>query len=292
MARLCFSVPPEWDSKPVKSFVRLYLGFSARALSELKRTPGGMERNGRPVRAVDLLCAGDELILTPPEEEAAYPPVEAALSILYESGDFLALNKPAHMPVHPSPGHDLDSLCNAVAYYYAKTGQRRLVRPLYRLDRDTSGILVLAKHRPAAGAQVSKKYYAVCEGALSGLGTIDLPIGLGPQSKIRRVCGVGERAVTHWRALCSAQGHTLLELTLETGRTHQIRAHFSQIGHPLAGDDLYGGSRALIGRQALHCGMVRLSCPALRTDETLTLDLPDDVQTAFPWVRGAVPCDA
>lgn len=285
MQKLSFSVSAEWDGRPVKELIRRGLGFSARTLTQLKQTPGGILRNGAPARAVDLLSAGDVLTLSPPEEQGAYPPVPLPLPIVYEDGNFLVVDKPAHMPVHPSPGHDRDSLCNAAAAYYEKTGQHCLVRPLYRLDRDTSGLLVLAKHRAAAGAQVQKRYFAVCEGTLSGFGTIDVPIGLGAQSKIRRVCGAGERAVTHWRALGAENGHTLLELKLETGRTHQIRAHLSWLGCPIAGDDLYGGSRGLIDRQALFCGKVQLSCPALQMDRGFVCDLPEDLRAAFPWIK-------
>lgn len=285
MESLSFSVPPEWDGRQVKEVIRRALGLSARTLTQLKQTTGGILRNGVPARAVDLLSAGDVLTLSPPEEQGTYPPVFTPLTIVHEDENFLIVDKPANMPVHPSPGHDLDSLCNAVAGFYEQTGQRRLVRPLYRLDRDTSGLIVLAKHRPAAGAQIKKRYFAVCEGTLSGSGTIDVPIGLVPQSKIRRVCGVGERAVTHWRCLCTGDGHSFLELTLETGRTHQIRAHLSWLGHPIAGDDLYGGSRQKIGRQALFCGTLHLSCPALQMDRSFTCDLPQEVYNAFPWIK-------
>lgn len=277
MKPLSFVVPLEWENRPVKEFVRRYLGFSARTLVELKQTPGGLLQNGTPARAVDLLQAGDTLTLTPPDEQQSVPPVELTLSVAYEDDHYLVVNKPPQMPVHPSPGHDADSLCNAVAFYYQQTGQRCLLRPLYRLDRDTSGLVVFAKHRPAAAAVLQKTYFAVCEGSLTGTGTIDLPIGLTEDSKIRRVCGVGSPAVTHWHALQSDGTHTLLELTLETGRTHQIRAHLSHLGHPLAGDDLYGGSRDLISRQALHCGTVRLSCAPLAVSLTLAAPLPNDM---------------
>ena len=285
MEELSFSVPTEWDGKQVKEVIRRALGFSARTLTQLKQTPGGILKNGSPARAVDLLSAGDVLTLSPPEEQGTYPPVFTPLTVVYEDEHFLVVDKPANMPVHPSPGHNRDSLCNAVAGYYAQTGQRHLVRPLYRLDRDTSGLIVLAKHRPAAGAQVKKRYFAVCEGILSGSGTIDVPIGLAPQSKIRRVCGTGERAATHWRCLCTGDGHSFLELKLETGRTHQIRAHLSWLGHPIAGDDLYGGSREKISRQALFCGKLRLLSPALQVEQSLTCGLPEDIRTAFPWIK-------
>lgn len=277
MESISFPVLPEWDGCTVKEVVRRRLGFSAHTLVQLKQLPGGLRKNGSPVRSVDFLSTGDILTLTLPPEQTEVAPVALPLSILYEDAHFLVVDKPPHMPVHPSPGHDADSLCNAVSFYFRQTGQLRKIRPLYRLDRDTSGIVVIAKHLPASSAVLQKQYYAICQGKLSGSGTIDLPIGLTEESKIRRMCGVGERAVTHWRALQTDGLHTLLELSLETGRTHQIRAHLSHIGHPLAGDDLYGGSQELISRQALYCGKVQLACPALGGEKVFEIEMPNDM---------------
>ena len=124
----------------------------------------------------------------------------------------------------------------------------------------------------------------MCERELAGSGTIDAPIGLGEGSRIVREYGHGQPAVTHWRALARGGGHTLLSLELETGRTHQIRCHLAGVGHPLAGDDLYGGSLALLPRQALHCGRVLLCCPALGMEREFQADLPQDLRRAFPWL--------
>ena len=196
-----YTVPSEWDGRPVKEFIRRYLGLSSRVLVKQKQTEGGVLKNGEPCRSVDLLAAGDILELCFPEESEQYEPVEGPLSILWESEDYLVVDKPSRMPVHPSPGHDRDSLLNRVAFYYGQTGQSPAFRPLYRLDRDTSGIVAIGKHRVAvSSAQVDKVYYAVCQGELSGCGTVDLPIGLEPGSKIRRQCGEGQMAVTHWKA--------------------------------------------------------------------------------------------
>ncbi len=284
MRRLEYKIPPECDGMTVRDFIRRRLGFSARLLSEQKRQEGGLLKNGLSCRSSDLLRPGDSLMLLLPEEKEVYPAVETELSVLWETGDFLAVDKPPGMPVHPSPGHDRDSLLNAVAYHYQATGQSPAFRPLYRLDKDTSGIIVIGKHRAAASARLEKHYFAVCQGELSGSGTVDVPIGLQPGSKILRECGHGDRAVTHWQAIVSFEGHTLLSLWLETGRTHQIRAHMAFLGHPLAGDDLYGGSLSKLCRQALHCGRVRVSCPSLFAEKLLTADFSPDLRAAFPWL--------
>lgn len=288
MRRLSYTVPPGWEGAMVKEFAKKYLGFSTRVLAGLKRVPGGITQNGEPVFTTARLQAGDVLSFTLPEETAVYPAEDLPLPIAFENQDFLLVDKPAGMPVHPSPGHDRDSLLQAVSFHYKSTGQACPICPLYRLDKDTSGLLALGKHRLAVSAvEVEKVYFAVCQGLLSGSGTVDVPISLEEGSKIKRRCGMGQRAVTHWKALAQGQGHTLMAVRLETGRTHQIRAHFAHLGFPLAGDDLYGGSRALVGRQALHCGRLRLSSRALSIEETFSSDLPAQLREAFPWLPPA-----
>lgn len=270
----------------MKEYARRVLGFSSRAFTKQKYIEKGIVLNGKACLSTSHLKVGDTLTFLLPEENLVYPPVDLPISILWEDEDYLAVEKGAGMPVHPSPGHDADSLLHAVAYYCQSKGEGYAFRPLYRLDKDTSGILLVGKNRLAvSSARVEKQYYAVCEGKLSGSGVIDLPIGLAPGSKILRQAGHGERAVTHWRALAEEEGHTLLALRLETGRTHQIRAHLSFLGHPLAGDDLYGGSRRLIGRQALHCGRAVLTCgPLGLASKQLSSELPCDIREAFPWL--------
>lgn len=286
---LSYVVPPGWDGAAVSRFARGYLGFSGRALAGQKYE-GGILVNGRPCHANALLRAGDRLEFPLPAEPVQYPAApgegaglaEMGVDVLFEDEDFLVLHKPPGMPVHPSPGHDFDSLLTVLARL---PGRRWRVRPLYRLDKDTSGVLPLAKHRVAAGAALDKLYLAVCQGRLTGGGTIDAPIGLAPGSKICRACGAApgaQRAVTHWQALGHWEGHTLAALRLDTGRTHQIRAHMAYIGHPLAGDGLYGGSRARIARQALHCLTLRLECGALGMERTFRAPVPGDMREAFP----------
>ena len=288
---LQFKVPPEWEGRTVKDFARQYLGLSSRSFVKQKHLSNGLLRNGNPCRSIDVLSGEDLLTLNLPEENPVYQPVAGPLDILWEDEDYLVVAKPPGMPVHPSPGHDRDNLLNRVAYYCQEKGQQYAFRPLYRLDRDTSGIVVVGKHRTAvSSAQVKKLYYGIVQGELDCQGTVDAPIALEPGSKIRRCCGKdGQAAVTHWEALASAEGHTLLRFQLETGRTHQIRVHMAYTGHPLAGDDLYGGSRQLLGRQGLHCGWLSLSCKALGTSLELGCPFPRDLVAAFPWIEPFSP---
>lgn len=286
---LSYVVPSPWDGVAVSRFAKGFLGFSGRALAGQK-FEGGILVNGVPCHANAVLRVGDVLAFPLPVEAVEYPALSetcaSRLDVLFEDSDFLIVHKPPGMPVHPSPGHDADSLLTLLA---GLPGRQWRVRPLYRLDKDTSGVLPLAKHRVAAGARLEKLYLAVCEGALTGSGVVDVPIGLASGSKIRRVCGAVEgaqQAATRWRALCHGPGHTLLALRLLTGRTHQIRAHMAHIGHPLAGDDLYGGSRRVVARQALHCARLRVNCRAVGMCRAFTAPLPADLLHAFPWVAG------
>ena len=283
---LRFLVPENWEGALLKDFLRKEAGVTARLLSRLKRTEGGIRLNGVPVFVIVRLRAGDVVELFPPAGSTQAPGADLPFPVLAEDDRLIIVNKPAGMPVHPSPGHDCDSLLNAFSGWLEREGRGALAfRPLYRLDKDTTGLMLLAKDGYTAARlpeYLQKTYWAVCEGKLQGEGTIALPIGLEPGSRIRR-CTREQAvnpvpAVTHWKVLAGDGSHTLLALTLETGRTHQIRVHLSSIGCPLAGDDLYGGSRTVISRQALHCR------EALRRDtgQVFTAPLPRDFREAFP----------
>lgn len=294
MRELGFRVPESWEGRPVSAYARRELGLSARSWAAVK-FQGAVLLNGEPVRASRILTGGDRLVLclggqtqplTPLPPDCPLP-----FSILYEDQDFLIADKPPAMPVHPSPGHDRDDLATALGDYYRLTGQDCPVRPMYRLDKDTSGALPLAKHKIASGAQMEKRYVAVCEGELLGSGWVEEPIGLEEGSKIRRTCGQGpgfRSARTYWRALAHREGHTLLEVQILTGRTHQILVHMAHTGHSLAGDDLYGGGLGRISRQALHCRSLELACKPLGFQRTFTAPLPRDLLLAFPWIREAL----
>lgn len=276
-------VPPDCDGMTVRAFVRSHLGLSSRVLTKQKHHENGLLRDGQPCRSIDVLHAGDIFTINIPEDPAVYEARNIPIDILYEDDDYLVVNKPPKMPVHPSPGHARDSLLNAAAYHYQLKGAHTSFRPLYRLDRDTSGILIAAKHRLAVSSAVLHKYYyAVCEGELKGSGTVDLPIRRIESSKITREVGGNRHAVTHWKAVGHDRGHTLLKIRLETGRTHQIRVHLSHIGFPLAGDDLYGGSLNRIKRQALHLAEVQLTCEIVGMNRTLKAKLPEDIRESFP----------
>ena len=195
------------ENMDVRTFVRRYLGFSARILTALKYE-GEMLKNGEPVHSNAVLKAGDTLTLTLLETGEAYEKADLPFAVLYEDEDFLVLDKPYNMPVHPSPGHDRDSVLNAAAWYFQNTPDF-VFRPLYRLDRDTTGALVLAKNKFAANAKLTKTYRAVCEGETPESGCVNVPIGLKPGHKVERCAGIGDEAVTGVRTRFACTWRTL-----------------------------------------------------------------------------------
>ena len=281
MREIEFVVPDQYDGVTLKGFLRSCVRLSARQSAKLKRQ-NGITRNGIKVIAPDLLKAGDCILLRFPEDEKIPEPVSCNVPVVYEDEDLLIADKPAFMPMYPCPGHDCDSLANAVAFHQTVIKEKYAFRPVYRLDRDTTGLVLVAKNPFSAeklSGSVRKTYFAVCEGVLKGSGIIDRPIGLKPGHTIQRaVISDGIPAVTRWRAVRLMNGFSLVAVRLKTGRTHQIRVHFSSMGHPLAGDDMYGGSLDVISRQALHCAEIRFRHPVTGKTMCFRSELPNDMQ--------------
>lgn len=275
-----FTVSEQNDGQSLRTFLRRECGISARSLTLLKYSDMGISRNGEEVRARDRLRQGDIISLTLPPDTNEIPPVPGELDILYEDEYILIVNKPPYMPVHPTKVHQMDTLANIVSYYQMNKGEHYAFRALNRLDKDTSGCVIIAKDRISYALvkdSIKKCYVAVCEGIIKDGGVIDEPIALEEGSKIKRcVCTDGAAAVTYYEPISYGNGHTMVELSLETGRTHQIRCHMSHIGHPLAGDDLYGGSMEHIQRQALHCKTVSLLLPVTKERITVDTDIPSE----------------
>lgn len=231
---------------------------------------------------MDIVENGDEIILDCGGENSDIQPNSRLhADIVFENGSLVIFNKPAGMPVHPSAKHRGDTLGNLFAHLYPEL----VFRPVNRLDKDTSGLCVIAKDSYAAsrlGADCRKTYYAAVQGLTEKSGTISAPIARQQESVILRcVREDGRSAVTHYRQIARTEKYSLLKIKLETGRTHQIRVHFSYLGHPLAGDDLYGGSRGDIGRQALHCGEMTLTDPGSGEKITVNAPLPEDIEKLF-----------
>jgi 23S rRNA pseudouridine1911/1915/1917 synthase len=209
--------------------------------------------------------------------------------ILFEDSHMLIANKPAGMPTHPNEEGQTGTLSNLIAYHFQINGEQAKVRHVHRLDRDTSGAVVFAKHRLAHAIldrqletkTLKRTYIAAAEGKVKPKkGTVDSPIGRDRSHSVRRrVSPGGQAAVTHYKVKGYHPGAqlSLVELELETGRTHQIRVHMASIGHPLAGDELYGGSRALFHRQALHAKKVSVVHPISGEEIVAEAPMPADL---------------
>lgn len=210
------------------------------------------------------------------------------LNIVYEDECFLILNKLAGIAVHPSILHYKDSLANGVKFYFENIGLKRKIRPVNRLDLNTSGIIIFAKNEYVQEClirqmqeEVFKKYYIaiVCGHFEEKSGKIDLPIARKENSIIERcISDNGQKAVTNYKILNTFDYFSVVECYLQTGRTHQIRVHMSAIGHPLLGDTLYGTSSSLINRQALHSYKISFFHPVTKQTMTFSCDLPDDMK--------------
>lgn len=271
-------------------------GFSRHLVITTKYQEHGLLLDGNPTRSNVRLRAGQLLTATiashAPNEKLQ--PVELPLSIVYEDADIIVLNKPAGMPVHPSQGHYADTLSNGLAYYYQQLGEPFTARSVGRLDRDTSGLVLFARHELSAcilaeqmrNRDIHREYRAICTGILPESGTIDAPIARAHASTIERVVDFdrGEHAVTHFRRLDIANGYSLAAVRLETGRTHQIRVHMKHIGHPLPGDFLYNPDYHVINRQALHSFRLAFRHPITRETMDFTAPIPADMQSMLKKV--------
>lgn len=278
-----FTVDKDFEKLTVGRFLRTYCSVSARTLAKLKREEGSILVNGTPVRAVDPVSIGDKIsILIPSANSEGVTPVDLPIDVVYEDEYLIVLNKPPFMPVHPTKVHQEDTLANALCFYAESRGEQYAFHAVNRLDRNTSGLVLVAKDRHTASVlsniPVTKYYTAFVQGKIAEKGTVNAPIALAKDSKIvRKVTPEGKSAVTHYEPIGLGCGFTVLKLHLETGRTHQIRCHMSYIGHPLLGDDLYGGSFDNINRHALHCGYISFVHPIKNISLELYSDLPEDM---------------
>ena len=257
----------------IKEFL-LQHGFTATLIKKVKF--GGVSINGQTVTMRGTVKYGDTIFVNFPDSiSEGIPPMEMPLDIIYEDDYMIAVNKPKNMPTHPSKGNNLPTLANGIMAYF---GGNHTFRSINRLDRDTSGIVLMAKDAYSAAAlsnsmkkgEFKKKYIAKIAGVPKEKhGIIDAPIRRESEGEMKRiVADDGKRAVTEYTVLCDNGENSLVEVLLHTGRTHQIRVHFSYIGHPLVGDFLYG-ERIENESYSLHC--FELTLPHPKTKETMIL---------------------
>ncbi|MBQ8519365.1 MAG: RluA family pseudouridine synthase, partial [Agathobacter sp.] len=246
----------------------------------------------------EKLCTGDTLRLHLVETvaESSIEPLYVPLNIVYEDEDLLVIDKPANMPIHPSMNHHEGTVANGLMYYFKEQGKEFTFRAINRLDRDTSGLAIVAKHLLSGGIlsrQVSTKdikrtYLAICHGKLPESGTIDAPIARMSDSTIERCVDLekGEHAVTHYTRIAydEEKNLSLAELKLETGRTHQIRVHLKHLGYPIIGDFLYNPDYTFCKRQALHSASLSFIHPITKKEMHFASPLPEDLKCIFPHI--------
>lgn len=264
--KLYFKVPPEADGMLLRGFLRR-CSVSTDLSRAVKFRGSGFFADGAPVLANRRVEAGQVISFElPPEGEGVAPQDDIPVDAVYEDAFALVVEKPPHLAVHPTLNYPLDTLANGYAAWALRQGRSPVFRPVNRIDKDTSGLVLAARNTYAApllAENVQKLYYAIVEGELPlGPGVIAAPIGRRGDSIIGRcVTPEGKPSRTEYTILKVQNGLSLAACVPVTGRTHQIRVHFASIGHPLAGDDLYGGRRDRIGRQALHCAKQTFRVP-------------------------------
>lgn len=272
----------------VKEVLKAEFSMSDRLLLKLKKLDkiylnGNVTSVNHPVLENNLI----ECYLDYEEDNSNIVPTEMPLNIIYEDEAYIVVNKPAGIPVHPSMDHYTDSLSNGIAFYFNQIGLKKKIRPVNRLDKDTSGIVIFAKNeyiqeclvRQMKSKEFIKKYIAVVNGNLDNLeGTINAPIARKEGSIIERcVSETGDIAITHYKVLKRKTDFDIVECILETGRTHQIRVHFAYLGHSLLSDTLYGTSSSLINRQALHAYKVEFTHPLSKKKVKYIATVPEDL---------------
>lgn len=287
---LDYDITEEYDGLRISQFLDRQ-GFSLQNMTLLKKMPENTLLNGKFVHLKERVTTGDHLRIHIQEEESSrkIPPVKLPLDIIYEDEDILVINKAAGMPIHPSQNNYENSMANGLAWYFKEKGQAFIFRCANRLDRNTSGLTIVSKHMLSgnristmtANREIHREYLAICRGSLEPKeGVIDAPLGRKGTSIIEREVNfqTGESAVTHYQLVEERNGHSLVRLVLETGRTHQIRVHLKYLGCPLVGDYLYNPDMEYIHRQALHAYRMTFVHPVTGEAMDFTAPMPEDMR--------------
>lgn len=277
------------DNLKVSQILRKHLKFSRSEIRRIKRCSGLMV-NGQSARLDWMVIVGDLISINIQDnDDQPVIPQDMTLDILFEDEHLLAVSKPSNMLVHPLSYHDRNTLANGVVYHWQAQGHKSKFRSVSRLDKDTSGVILIAKssyvcHQLIEQMKTGKyrrEYLAVVHNRLNmDSGIVNLPIGRpNDKSLVFAVTADGKEAITHYSVIQHFSSGSLVKLRLETGRTHQIRVHMRHIGHPLMGDELYGGSLDHIKRQALHSWHLEFSHPVTKENILLKAPLPDDISS-------------
>lgn len=292
-----YEIPSEYDGANITTVLKQHFKISTNLIKDLKKYKEGIQVNGEHKRVVDFVAKGDILKITIRDTASEnIVPTDIPLDIVYEDEDVLVINKLPNMPTHPSMGNYENSLANGVMYYYKSKGEERVFRAVNRLDKDTSGLMAVAKNsyiHARLGEEIQKKelkrkYMCIVCGDVEHDGTVDAPIRRADGSVINRIVAPdGQRAVTHYRVIKRYGEYTLLEMKLETGRTHQIRVHMAYIGHPVAGDPIYGPQKTItsLHGQCLHARVIGFHHPRTGVYMEFSSELPDYFSTFLTSLR-------
>lgn len=273
----------------VKEILKAHYQISDRLLTKLKKEKR-IFLNNQPVYVTEEVKYGDHLKIDMNFVETSdnIVPTQIKLNIVYEDEYLLVVNKPAHIPVHPSCNYYENSLSNGIKFYFDSINLQRKIRPINRLDKDTSGLVLFAKHEYIQEALIrqmksntfQKEYIAILNGTLNEQSrTINAPIARKSGSIMEReISEIGNIAISHLELIKNLENYAEVKYTLETGRTHQLRVHSKYIGHPILGDTLYGEKSDLIDRQALHAYQIKFIHPISKEHLTLKAPLPQDIK--------------
>lgn len=279
----------ENNKSNINQILQNKLSISSRLLYKLIKSQRIL-LNGNICDTRNHSNVGDTLIVdfNYDEDNSNIVPTKMDLDIIYEDEWLLIVNKPAGVAIHPSILHYSDSLCNSIRFYFDSIGLKKKIRPVNRLDLNTSGLVIFAKCEYIQECLISqmkdhlfkKEYLAICDGIFENkYGTINLPIARKEDSIIERcISDDGQPSITHYEVLKEFGNYSLVRCILETGRTHQIRVHMSAISHPLIGDSLYGSISDLIDRQALHCYKLRFVHPITKNFMDFCGEIPLDLK--------------
>lgn len=273
----------------VKEVLKAHFHISDRLLTKLKKSKQ-IYLNCTPIYVTEKIKLHDiiEVNIDFNETSDNIVPIKIKLDIIFEDEALLIINKPAGIPVHPSQNHYTNSLSNGVKHYFNENNLNKKIRPVNRLDKDTSGIVIFAKNeyiqetlvRQMKDNTFKKEYIAILEDNLKeNTGTINAPIARKAGSIMEReVSEIGETAISHFELIENKEEYCIVKYSLATGRTHQLRIHSKYIGHPIVGDTLYGKSSPIISRQALHAYKISFIHPLTKKHIILQAPIPEDMQ--------------
>lgn len=289
---LKYIVKENEKNKSINEILLTNFNFSTRLLTKLIKNKN-IYMNGLVIDTRNIVANGDIILLdfNYEEDNSNIVPTKMDLDIIYEDEWLLVVNKPAGIPIHPSRLHYKDSLSNGIKYYFDSMNLKKKIRPVNRLDLNTSGLVIFAKceyiqenfSKQMANGTFKKEYLCIVQGLLDkNIDTIDLPIARKQGSIIERcIDKTGQKSITHYEVIQEFENYSLVQCKLETGRTHQIRVHMQAINHPIIGDTLYGNPSTTINRQALHSYRIKCIHPVTKAKLSFIAKLPEDMENLY-----------